>query len=198
MKNKQNKIEKLIAKMCPDGVEFLSLGEVCTIETGRLNANAAVENGKYLFFTTAKEISRINSYRWDTEALLVAGNANVGDVKHYKGKFDAYQRTYVLTNFLDNLNTRFLFFVLSQNLKGYLETKKKKAAMTYIVLGTLQDFKIPIPPIEIQKEIVDILDKFTQLEAELAARRKQYEHYRNELLTFTDITEDPEGGGIME
>ena len=107
-------MEKLL-----DGVEveWKALGEVCKIETGKLNANAAVEDGNYLFFTTAKEISRINKYRWDTEALLIAGNANVGDVKHYTGKFDAYQRTYVLSSFDENLNPRFLYHFASAGIK---------------------------------------------------------------------------------
>ncbi len=75
------KLEQLIKKLCPNGVEWKPVGECCKIETGKLNANAAVDDGEYLFFTTAKEPSRINKYRWDAEALLIAGNANIGDVK---------------------------------------------------------------------------------------------------------------------
>lgn len=183
-----SKIDELIQEYCPGGLEYRSLVSLCKIETGKLNANAAVDNGPYLFFTTAKEISRIDKYRWDTEALLIAGNANVGDVKHYEGKFDAYQRTYVLNSFDKSISVRFLYFFVSSALKSYLENRTNSAAMTYIVLSTLQDFKVPIPPLEVQKEIVNILDKFTQLEAELSAeldaRRKQYEYYRNQLLTF--------------
>lgn len=186
MTKHQSKIEKLIAEKCPKGVENRELVNLCKIETGKLNANAAVKDGEHMFFTTAKEISRIDTYRWDTEALLVAGNANVGDVKHYIGKFEAYQRTYVLTNFSKDVDVRFLYFVLSNNLKQYLETRSNKAAMTYIVLSTLQGFKIPLPPLDIQQEIAKILDTFTELEAELEARRKQYEHYRAELLTFEE------------
>lgn len=83
-----NFLEKLL-----DGVEveWISLVHVCKIETGKLNANAATNDGQYMFFTTAKESSRIDTFRWDTEALLIAGNANVGEVKHYIGKFEAYQ-----------------------------------------------------------------------------------------------------------
>lgn len=192
--SKANALEKLL-----DGaeVQWKPLGELCKIETGRLNANAAVENGKYMFFTTAKETSRIDNYRWDTEALLIAGNANVGEVKHYIGKFDAYQRTYVLTNFNQYLNVRFLFFVINNNLKKYLEEKTNSAAMTYIVLSTLENFQVPIPcpddpkkSLAIQAEIVRILDAFTaltaELTAELTARKKQYNHYRDQLLTFSD------------
>src|SRR5699024_6390738 len=167
-------IDELISRYCPKGVEFSALGDLCTIETGKLNANAAVKGGDYPFFTTAQEIGQIDTWRWDTEALLVAGNANVGEVKHYIGKFEAYQRTYVLTNFDENVSVRFLYFVLSHSLKKYLEERTNSAAMTYIVLSTLENFPIPIPcpdnpekSLAIQSEIVRILDKFTALTAEL-------------------------------
>ena len=83
-----SRIDDLIAKLCPNGVEYKTLGDICNIETGKLNANDAVENGAFMFFTTAKKPSKIDKYRWDTEALLISGNANVGEVKHYIGKFD--------------------------------------------------------------------------------------------------------------
>lgn len=173
---------------CP--VEWKELGEVCKIETGKLNANESVEDGKYPFFTTAKEISRINSFRWNTEALLIAGNANVGDVKYYSGRFEAYQRTYVLTNFSHNVKARFLLHIIKQGLKSYLENNTNKAAMSYIVISTLKSFPIPIPPLEIQEKIVQILDKFTdyvtELTSELTSRKKQYSFYRDKLLSFED------------
>ena len=187
-------LEKLL-----DGVEveWKTLGQTCKIETGKLNANAAVDDGEYMFFTTAKETSKIDKFRWDTEALLIAGNANVGEVKHYIGKFEAYQRTYVLTNFDENVSVRFLYFVLSHSLKKYLEERTNSAAMTYIVLSTLENFPIPIPcpgnpkkSLEIQAEIVRILDAFTELTAELTteltARKKQYNYYRDQLLSFEE------------
>ena len=179
-----NKLDELIKELCPNGVKYRLLGKVCKIETGRLNANAAVEDGEYLFFTTAKEPSRINQYRWDTEALLIAGNANIGNVKYYIGKFEAYQRTYVLTDFDSSVSVKFLYYSLSNNLKVYLDSHKNEAAMVYIVLSTLQDFRIPVPPLPVQEEIVRTLDNFTELTAELtaelAARKKQYEYYRDE------------------
>ncbi|EOI1391440.1 restriction endonuclease subunit S [Klebsiella oxytoca] len=178
-------------------VEWKALGKMCKIETGKLNANAAVDGGAYMFFTTAKDASKIDKYRWDTEALLIAGNANVGEVKHYIGKFEAYQRTYVLTTFIEDINVRFLFFVISNSLKKYLEERTNNAAMTYIVLPTLENFPIPIPcpenkkrSLEIQAEIVRILDTFTaliaELTAELTARKKQYNYYRDQLLGFEE------------
>ena len=106
-------IYDLIKKSCPNGVELKKLKDLCKIETGKLNANEAVGDGKYNFFTTAKEISKINKYRWDAEALLIAGNANVGDVKYYNGKFEAYQRSYVLSEFLSTVDVKYLYHVFS-------------------------------------------------------------------------------------
>lgn len=180
------KLNDLIKELCPNGVEYKRLGDICLIETGKLNANAAVDGGAYPFFTTSKQVSYINSWRWDCDALLVAGNANVGDVKHYCGKFEAYQRTYVLSRFSSDINSQFLYYVMASKLKEYLSSKKNEAAMTYIVLSTLQSFPIPIPPLKIQQEIVKILDKFTQLQAELQAelelQLKRLEEVRNDVL----------------
>jgi len=187
-----SRIDELIQRYCPDGVQYIPLGEICSIETGRRDANAAVPGGNYNFYTTSKVVSRIETYRWDTDALLIAGNANVGDVKHFNGKFDAYQRTYVLTEFSKVVISRFLYYAIKSRFKEYLSNKTNTAAMTYIVLGTLKNFKIPVPPLEVQREIVSILDTFTQLEAELEAeleaRRQQYEHYRDQLLTCENVT----------
>jgi len=81
------------------GWEIKKLGNLTTIKTGKLNANAMVENGDYAFFTCSREVFRIDNYAFDCEAILLAGNNASGDfnVKHYKGKFNAYQRTYVIT-----------------------------------------------------------------------------------------------------
>ncbi|MDO4224528.1 MAG: restriction endonuclease subunit S, partial [Bergeyella zoohelcum] len=78
-------------------VEWKQLGEVAEIKTGKLNANAAEKDGVYPFFTCNEEPYRINSYAFDMEAILISGNGSqVGHVNYYKGKFNAYQRTYVL------------------------------------------------------------------------------------------------------
>ena len=92
--------------------EEYKLGKICNITTGKLDANAMIDNGKYRFYTCAKEYSLIDKYAFDTEALLISGNgAYVGYIHYYKGKFNAYQRTYVLDNFSQNI----------QFIKCYLE-----------------------------------------------------------------------------
>ena len=186
-----NLIKQVLKDINSNKVEYMPLGKLVKIETGKLNANAAVADGEFMFFTTATEPSRIDKYRWDTEALLIAGNANVGAVQHYKGKFEAYQRTYVLTEAVEVLDIRFLYYILCNGLGQYLSNRSKKAAMTYIVLSDLQNFPVPIPPLPVQEEIVRILDTFTELiaelKAELTARKKQYEFYRDELLKLEGV-----------
>ena len=182
---------ELIEKFCGDGVEWREIGEVCDIQTGKLNANAMNENGKYLFFTCNEFPSRIDTYAFDGKAIMISGNgSNVGHVNYYEGKFNAYQRTYVLLKFDECINVLFLFYYLKSNLRDYLKINSKKGSVPYITLPVIKNFKIPIPPIEVQKEIVRILDKFTnliyELTRELTLRKKQYEYYRDKLLTFGD------------
>ena len=178
-----SKLDELIEKLCPNGVEYKKLQELCnTITTGKLNANAMNEDGKYPFFTCDSKPSKINEYAFDEEAILISGNGSqVGHINYYKGKFNAYQRTYILYDF-NKIKVKYLLHYLGAYLKGYILINSKKGSVPYITLPILQNFKVPVPPIEVQNEIVRILDSFTELEAELEARKKQYEHYRDELI----------------
>lgn len=189
-----NKIEKLLKELCPKGVEFRELGELVEINTGKLNANAQDENGLYPFFTCDSKPYKINTWAFDMEAILISGNGSkVGHINYYNGKFNAYQRTYILSNCNKTISIFFLYFYLKTYFRKYLYLNIKKASIPYITLPVLAQFKIPIPPLEIQKEIVKILDTFTELEAELEARRAQYEYYRNKLLSFEYLNSN--GGG---
>jgi type I restriction enzyme S subunit len=184
-----NKIEELIEQLCPDGVKSKGLIDLAKISTGKLNANAMIENGLYPFFTCSEKPYKIDKFAFDTEAILISGNGSqVGHINYYKGKFNAYQRTYVLFDFDRSINVKFMLYCLKGSLKEYILKNVNEGSVPYITLPMLQNFQIPIPPLPIQQEIVSILDKFTQLEAELEAeleaRRAQYEYYRNELLNF--------------
>ena len=187
-----NQIQQLINQMCPNGVEWKTLGEVCnTITTGRLNANAMVENGLYPFFTCDKQVFKIDSYAFDCEAILISGNGSqVGHINYYKGKFNAYQRTYILTDLI-GISYAFLLHYFNSFLKKYILKNCKKGSVPYITLPMLQDFQIPVPPLAIQTRIVEILDHFTNLTAnhtaELALRRKQFEHFREKLLSLDGV-----------
>ena len=116
-----SKIEKLIKELCPNGVEYKDLKELCNIFTGKLNANAMVSNGKYAFFTCDSKPYRINTYAFDGEAILVSGNGSqVGHLNYYVGKFNAYQRTYVLMKFNTQLLGKFVYYYLNEFLKKHI------------------------------------------------------------------------------
>ena len=134
------------------------LGDITKIRTGKLDANASSENGKYPFFTCSKDPLRIDSYSYDCECVLVAGNGDL-NVKYYKGKFDAYQRTYIIE---DNSDGRLYMPYIYYYLDLYVEELRKQSiggVIKYIKLGNLTDAIINLPSIEAQKEIVKILDK---------------------------------------
>ena len=128
------------------------LGELCTITTGKLDANAMKLEGQYPFFTCAEEVYRIDSFAFDTEALLISGNgANLGYIHYYKGKFNAYQRTYVLSNFIEDIH--YIQIYLEAYLHKRIALEKSTSNTPYIVLATLAEMPIIIPNIKIQKDI---------------------------------------------
>ena len=136
---------------------YKKLGEVTKIKTGKLDANASSEDGIYPFFTCSKEPLRISSYSYDCECVLVAGNGDL-NVKYYKGKFDAYQRTYIIATTPDSgVMTYYMYHFFNK----YIETLRQKSIggiIKYIKLGDLTEATIPVPPISIQESIVRELD----------------------------------------
>lgn len=142
--------------------KMVELSKLCEIKTGKKDVNQGNPEGKYPFFTCAKENTYIDTYTFDTEAILIAGNGDVGSVKYYNGKFDVYQRTYVLFNFKEVL-PRYLYYILSNTLKKEMNKQKLGNTMPYIKLGMLQDFMVPLPPIEEQKKIVEELDRYQRI-----------------------------------
>ena len=136
----------------------VKLGDLTKIRTGKLDANASSPNGKYPFFTCSKEPLRINSHSYDCECVLVAGNGDL-NVKYYNGKFDAYQRTYIIE---DNGNNQLYMPYLYYFMEGYVEELRKLSiggVIKYIKLGNLTEALIELPKIEDQRTIVDILNK---------------------------------------
>ncbi|MBU1862684.1 MAG: N-6 DNA methylase [Candidatus Omnitrophica bacterium] len=154
--------------------DFVDLGDVCEIKTGRKDVNQGNPNGEYPFFTCAKEHTFSDEYSFDTEAILVAGNGDVGAVQYYKGKFEAYQRTYVLSDF-KGATARYLFFVLESTLKETVSKQKLGNTMPYIKLGMLKNYKIPLPPFEVQKQIVTELDSYQKV---VEGARQVVENYK--------------------
>ena len=150
----------------------VKLGSLCKVTTGKLDANAMVENGIYRFYTCAKDYYLINEYKFDTEALLISGNgANVGYIHYYKGKFNAYQRTYVLDKFKEDIF--FIKYFLDYFLSQRISNEKKEGNTPYIVLSTLTEMSIKLPSLSEQTAIAEILataDSELQLQKEKLAQ----------------------------
>lgn len=136
----------------------VKLGNLTKIRTGKLDANASSSNGEYPFFTCSKEPLHIDSYSYDCECVLVAGNGDL-NVKYYNGKFDAYQRTYIIE---DNGSGQLYMPYLYYFMDSYVEELRKLSiggVIKYIKLENLTDALIELPKVENQKVIVNILDK---------------------------------------
>ncbi|HDS1212129.1 TPA: restriction endonuclease subunit S [Shewanella algae] len=191
-----NYLEKLL-----DGVdvEWLPMKSLCsTITTGKLNANAMEDDGIYPFYTCNENPYKINSYAFDLEAIIISGNGSqVGHLNYYKGRFNAYQRTYVVGGFEEKIIVMYLFHYLNYTLKSYITQNSRKGSVPYITMPMLENFQVPIPcpdnpekSLAIQAEIVRVLDAFTamttELTAELNMRKKQYNYYRDQLLSFEE------------
>ena len=131
------------------------LGDFVSIRTGKLDANASSENGKYPFFTCGVETLKIDDYAFDCEAVLLAGNGEFC-VKYYNGKFNAYQRTYVIET-LDNnvISVPYLYAWFGQYAK-VLRGKAIGGIIKYIKMGDLTEAKISFPPLEVQNSYVAI------------------------------------------
>ena len=138
---------------------YVRLGDICQISTGKLDANAQVDNGIYPFFTCAEQPFKIDSYDFDTEALLISGNgANLGYINYYKGKFNAYQRTYVLDTFSENI--QYVKCALKVLLPKRIAIEKSSSNTPYIVQSTLSELRLPIPDKTFQNNIADLMLSF--------------------------------------
>lgn len=139
--------------------------ELVTFKTGKLDSNAAEVDGKYPFFTCAQETYRINKYAFDTECVLLAGNnaAGIFSLKYYKGKFNAYQRTYVIEpQDREQLDIRFLYNTFIPFLKQF-EQSSTGVTTKFLTMGILNNLWLACPPIQIQKKIAAILSTYDDL-----------------------------------
>lgn len=151
------------------------LGDLTRIKTGKLDANASSPDGVYPFFTCSKEPLRIDSYSYDCECVLVAGNGDL-NVKYYHGKFDAYQRTYIIES---NGNGKLFMPYLYYFMDGYLDKLRKMSiggVIKYIKLGNLTDALIELPDYETQKQVVRVLNKVEEV---ITARQQELQKLDN-------------------
>lgn len=141
------------------------LKNVALIKTGKLDSNAAVTDGVYPFFTCDPITLKIDEWTYDTEAVLLAGNNASGNytAKYYKGKFNAYQRTYIIESADTSLlSVRFLAFAITQQLR-LLKAMSTGSTTKFLTIKMLNDLEIPCPEISVQQKIASIIGSYDNL-----------------------------------
>ena len=183
-----NKLEELIEGLCPSGVEYAPLGKVCVIGKGtQFNKSDMNKAGTYPVINGGINPSGyIEKYNQKENTITISqGGASAGYVNWIKVKFWAGAHCYVLAPMNSILNRYLFHFIKSQEYR--LQECQYGAGIPALSKATVSDLIIPVPPLPVQEEIVRILDNFTELTAELTARKIQYEYYRNHLLIGNDV-----------
>lgn len=189
------KLEKLIQELCPDGVEFRKVKEVyqrlkgTPITAGKMKE---IENpqGEIKIFAggrtviNAKEEDIPNSNITRVPAVLVQSRGVI-DAIYYDKPFTFKNEMWAYTAD-EPVSVKFLYYVLKNNMDYFRSAAAGMGSLPQISLPVTENFVIPVPPLPVQREIVRILDNFTELTAEIEARQKQYEYYRDKLLSFEE------------
>ncbi|CAH0253463.1 restriction endonuclease subunit S [Pseudomonas mediterranea] len=190
-----SRIGDLIAELCTKSVEFKSIGDIAAVGTGSSDRKDAKGDGEFPFYVRSKEVLRIDEHEFDEEAILIPGEGGIGEIFHYViGKYALHQRAYRICFNHTQLNTKFAYYYFAVHFKRFILLKAVSATVTSIRKPMITDFRIPVPPLEVQHEVVRVLDVLTELEvelemkleAELEARCRQYEYYRDALFAFSD------------
>ena len=193
-----SKIDELIQEMCPDGVEYKNLGSLASVNTGsQLNKTTLSKAGEYPVLNGGISPSgyyHLSNTEEDTIAIS-QGGASAGYVNFMHTKFWAGAHCFVIKPITDCIENKYLYYILKNDQDKFMNAKLG-AGIPGLNRKELTNYLIPIPPLPIQQEIVRILDNFTkleaELEAELEARKKQYEYYRRKLLSFKNIADKQE------
>ncbi len=195
-----SKLQELINKLCPNGVEYLNLGDVCEFKRGKALSSKNVIKGPVPVMAGGQKPSCYhNTPNRSGETIVVAGSgAYAGFVTYWKIPIFVSDAFSVHPN--DRLLTKYVFYYL-KNFQEKIHATKKGAGVPHVHGSDIAKFSIPVPPIEVQEEIVRILDSFSDYAAELQARKQQYEYYRNLLLTFNPSaygcgTDDEQKDGV--
>ena len=176
--------------------KIVQLADIADIGTGSSNTNEAVEDGKYPFFVRSQEPLRKNDYEYDETAIITAGDGvGVGKVYHYiEGKYALHQRAYRIHINTPEVMSKYYFHYMKAKFLPYIQKTMFQGSVASIRRPMLNAFPVPVPPLDVQKRIVNVLDNFEKicsdlnigLPAEIEARQKQYEYYRDKLLTFAE------------
>lgn len=187
-----SKLEQLINELCPNGVEFKKIKNSYTrikgtpITAGKMKEIAS-DDGEIKIFAggktviTAHEADIPNANITRVPAVLVQSRGVI-DAVYYDKPFTFKNEMWAYT--ADNpIKVKYLYYVLKNNIEHFREAASGMGSLPQISLRVTEDFIISLPPLPVQEEIVRILDKFTELTAELTARKQQYEYYRDDWLS---------------
>ncbi|WP_324714838.1 restriction endonuclease subunit S [Helicobacter pylori] len=196
-----HKIERLLQTLAPKGVEFRKLGEVCEStnkKTLKISEVSEVKNKRmYPVINSGRDLyGYYHDFNNDGENITIASRGEyAGFINYFNEKFFAGGLCYPYkVKDTNELLTKFLYFYLKTNEIQIMENLVSRGSIPALNKADIETLTIPIPPLEIQQEIVKILDAFTELNTELntelKARKKQYEYYQNMLLDFKDINQN--------
>ena len=202
MDRSMSTLEALIKELCPNGVEWKTLGDILVRTKGtKITAQQMHElhknNGEIRIFAGGKTFADVANGDIPQKdinqqpSIIVKSRGNI-EFEYYAKPFSHKNEFWSYYSDRKDINIKFVHYFLIKN-TTYFQRVAEKMQMPQISIPTTDNYKIPIPPLPIQREIVRILDTFTELtaelEAELEARKKQYEYYRDTLLTFGDEVE---------
>lgn len=170
-------------KGIPKGWEVVKLVLVLDIKTGKLNSNAAVNDGEYPFFTCSNTDFKTNTFSFDTEAVLLAGNnaAGVYPLKYFKGKFDAYQRTYIIKPKTDLISHKYVYYFFLERLE-YLQSISIGAATQFLTTQMLNKLPITVPNEEVMKKFSKLVDPVFEQIQTLKLQNTELRQIRDRLL----------------
>ncbi len=184
-----SKLNDLINKFCPHGVEYVKLGDIATVSKGKqLNKSNLLSDGKYAVINGGvKPTGYWNEYNYSSNRITVSQGGSCGFVDFQNKPFWAGAHCYVIVDESSSINYNFLYYIL-KNKEPKLMKLKHGAGIPSLAKSIVENLKIPLPPLRVQEKIVKILDKFTdlenELENELRMRKMQFNAYRDKLLTF--------------
>ena len=204
-----SKLQDLIADISADGVKYVKLRDCCMLERGKTPIQKAV-SGQYPLVVTTYERKSCNTFQFDSPAVCIPlvssrghGVASLTQIYYQEGKFALGNiLCAVIPNDENVLSAKFLYYYLSDKKDKLIVPLMRGGANVSLTVDSLGSIKIPLPAIQIQNEIAYILSRFSDLNnmltAELAARQKQYEYYRDKLLTFNNEEIAPPPGKIWK
>ncbi|WP_337751404.1 restriction endonuclease subunit S [Coprobacter fastidiosus] len=181
-----SKLQELIRELCPNGVVYKKLGDIAIIKNGRDYKHLG--RGNIPVYGSGGIMSYVDAYVYEKPTVLIPRKGSLGNVFYVDTPFWNVDTIFYTIIDTSNVLPKFLYYVL---LKEQLEKLNTAGGVPSLTQTVLNKILIPVPPPEVQEEIVKILDHFTdlaaELQVELQARKEQYEYYRNKLLTFAKI-----------